>query len=218
VAYTSSIFNDGNKDDFICVMCLRIVDDPYNTTKCDCTAVYCKSCIMQWLSKKSTCPNCRATTSIRDCCANKWLQKKINQADVHCIHKEEGCTFTGTYGRLENHLAEECDYEKEQCNWEGCNEMIQRRQKDEHESVCEYRPVNCDVCKDEMTVDELNVHQSNVYGCIHLEECENRFTIQQWIDGNKYRVAVQDKLRTSHQLIHGTMMHKKSITNIAPIC
>src|ERR1700682_117027 len=98
--YPSTILLASDKEDYVCVVCTSIAHNPYSTTNCECTAVYCKQCIKEWLSTKSTCPNCRTATAIHDCSANKWLQKKINQLDVKCVHNEAGCNFNGTYGKL----------------------------------------------------------------------------------------------------------------------
>src|ERR1700730_3675971 len=115
------------------------------------------------------------------------------------LHKEDGCTFTGTYGRLEDHLDDGCDYELAECVWKGCTEVIPRRYKSEHESVGGYRQVRCDICKEDFTFNEFQDHESNVYGCMYLEECANKCTIQQCIDADimdTYRGVVQAKLRT----------------------
>jgi hypothetical protein len=118
------------KDDLICMICTNISSDPHYITHCLGTSVYGRLCVYQWVGSNSNCPHCRITTSVERCApiSNDWLQRKINTLDVTCIHKEEGCTFTGTYGRLHDHV-EECGYvEVECCNaCAGCNILIQRR-------------------------------------------------------------------------------------------
>ena len=92
---------------------------------------------------------------------------------------------------------------------EGCEQMIQRNGINEHEELlCEYRAVKCIVCKEGMIFNDLQDHQSNVYGCMDLKECANKCTIQQYIDSdikNGYYDALQP------------MLHKLTSSTYAPI-
>lgn len=75
------IFTDPTDDDYLCIICLRVMNQP---TETPCSHVFCKRCIEQWCQHEPSCPACRSNIQYNQLHASTYLQRKINQLCVKC--------------------------------------------------------------------------------------------------------------------------------------
>ena len=83
-----------------CRVCLQILREPHLVSCCG--NRFCQSCINPIKVCGKSCPLCNATTFtlVQD----KQLERSLKDLEVHCIHAESGCKWTGELRRLDNHL------------------------------------------------------------------------------------------------------------------
>ena len=71
-----------------------------------CGHTFCKTCIEQVQDEQ--CPVCKGT--IFPLSRDKRLQKLVSNLQVRCTHQKSGCGWTGELGKLDGHLAIECEF------------------------------------------------------------------------------------------------------------
>ena len=134
-----------------CPVCLLVLREPYQVTCCGYS--YCKACIERVKADKEPCPCCK--NNLFDDYPNKGLQRSLFSLKVFCIHRKEGCQWTGEFGQLESHLnidppqhrqLEGCMCVEGACQY--CLKLFKRSQLLEHQSeLCPLRPYTCQYCK-----------------------------------------------------------------------
>ena len=150
--YPVNIFKEDVGESFKCLKCKLVVRDPCYCSSCG--EEYCKTCAEDMKRRREVCGN-------RKCKVNEPLKAKtstntkikLNKKACFCLNKNEGCTWEGELGNLDQHLnsdkstthqQRQCQYEKVKCTIKGCREMILRRNLDNHQSQnCLYRPYKC---------------------------------------------------------------------------
>ena len=91
---------------------------------------------------------------------NRELHYDILKSTVCCTREEVGCRWVDKLEQLGGHL-KECPYVEEVCV-HSCGLSVQRRQLEEHNTVCERLPVNCHQCGE---VYERRDHSDHVTIC-----------------------------------------------------
>ena len=103
--------------------------------------------------------------------ANKERIREVGELEIRCSNHEEGCTWVGGLGQLENHLVSRdgCGYVSVWCTNSGCREQMERKNLETHcQEQCLYRSYECEHCG-----------HSSTYGAIvgtveadsHYSEC-----------------------------------------------
>ena len=151
-----------------CPVCLLVLREPYQVTCCGYS--YCKACIERVKADKEPCPCCK--NNLFDDYPNKGLQRSLFSLKVFCIHRKEGCQWTGEFGQLESHLnidppqhhqLEGCMCVEGACQY--CLKLFKRLQLLEHQSeLCPLRPYTCQYCK------EFHSHYEDVVNN-HMPRC-----------------------------------------------
>ena len=137
--------------------------------------VYCKKCgnFMQNPHQTSCCGvhlcgDCHKKTGIKcPSCSSKQYQafpdlvhqRRIKGLEVHCIHREKGCEWSGKLKDLSAHLNyrekkelyrryEGCSYTQIRCKHDSCSSFSyhERRLLKDHEDTCIHRPATCTYC------------------------------------------------------------------------
>jgi len=62
-------------EEFICPICYEVISE---CTMTHCSHNFCKSCIMECLNRKKTCPCCNAPTTVQQLSANKQFERVIS--------------------------------------------------------------------------------------------------------------------------------------------
>jgi len=107
--------------DLMCAICYNLVYEPVQTP---CSHVFCNSCLKPWIEQKQTCPmdnKAVSSSSLKPLqSANPLAYRILASQLVKCpLHANEGCTWTGEYSSIANHLKSGCG---EPCKF--CNEFI----------------------------------------------------------------------------------------------
>ena len=83
-----------------CCVCLQILREPHMVSCC--SHRFCKSCIDPIKAAGKCCPLCK-TTAFK-LMHDKELERSLKDFNVHCIHAENGCKWTGELRLLDEHL------------------------------------------------------------------------------------------------------------------
>mmetsp|Transcript_35274 Transcript_35274/g.77217 ORF Transcript_35274/g.77217 Transcript_35274/m.77217 type:complete len:239 (-) Transcript_35274:183-899(-) len=82
-----------------CGICQEVFVDPVSATPCGHS--FCRKCIMQWLQRQSTCPECRQKTKKQGLLRNLIAHAMILDLHVHCQYNS--CGWTGVVDRVAEH-------------------------------------------------------------------------------------------------------------------
>lgn len=145
--------------DLVCLYCGKVFEDPV-TVKCGHT--FCKLCFQKALSKKKTdCPKCdRDLTSGEAQQATSDLVEKLGKLTIHCEHQQLGCETVVPFEELSNHMGTECAFRLERCEHKGCDERVVHVGLEKHMEKCDYRIVECKVCKVCLPYKDMPAHQA----------------------------------------------------------
>eukprot|EP00808_Paulinella_micropora_P032084 g24928.t1 len=140
-------------DDFVCSICNFVLGDP--TTACSEGHVFCKVCLTRWQQQPNrngakTCPTCRGPLELSPC---RLVNSLISKLNLRCKNHQDACDWTGKVAQYEKHLVS-CSFEPASCPF-GCggaatkrkrgeeNKAILRGQLEQHQRVCDWRPLAC---------------------------------------------------------------------------
>ena len=123
-----------------CPICLLVLREPYQATCCG--KNFCKACIQKVKVISKHCPVCKDVgfSLFHD----KGLQRSLYDFQVCCIHKTEGCDWTGELRELDKHLncnplayksLEGCPFTVVDCPF-GCKAEQSRQNLVSHLTVC----------------------------------------------------------------------------------
>ncbi|XP_054161371.1 E3 ubiquitin-protein ligase NRDP1-like [Oppia nitens] len=101
---------DVQKDDFMCGVCLGILNNPF-AAKC-CKQLYCYDCIREWLSCSTTCPYDRSLMHISDLKRSDTVADQMQDLVIHCEYEPYGCDHTMPLKDLSQHM-NNCIYDPE---------------------------------------------------------------------------------------------------------
>ena len=96
-------------DDFICVICTDVVENPVQTP---CEHIFCRDCIMEWLiSGKNSCPVDRKPLKLDNLNpVNRMTIQLLNKLIIRCKNYSEGCFLMATLENMSNLIRHEKDY------------------------------------------------------------------------------------------------------------
>jgi hypothetical protein len=101
-------FDDSNKiniEDFTCSICTFIPNPNCAIEEQNCSHLFCKKCIEDWLKKSNKCPICKNVIKQRNIKEdNKLIFRTINSLIIHC----ENCDWKGSISEYENHKKKGC--------------------------------------------------------------------------------------------------------------
>ena len=130
--------NENNSYDFICPICLNILNNPINCLPNNNSHSFCKKCIDEYLKINNKCPICK---NIFEYLTNDNVSKELNKLKLKCLFYKEGCPKQINYSEYFNHINScefkkityECQVEKynyssktfQQCKFEGDENEIE---------------------------------------------------------------------------------------------
>ncbi|CAL1542794.1 unnamed protein product [Lymnaea stagnalis] len=128
-------------DEFICGICMNVLDKPLETP---CRHVFCAECIHKALMGQKKCPLCRKKcmkSNLKE--VLPLVQNLINKLKMKCSNLHNGCLdFIQTEHYLD-HL-QVCKYSMVQCRFKDCSQQLLKRDLEEHETnLCSYREFLC---------------------------------------------------------------------------
>jgi E3 ubiquitin-protein ligase NRDP1 len=90
----------------ICPICTQVLKDPVQTSS---DHLFCEDELLEWLTRSNLCPITKAVidpSTIKK--PSRIILNMLAELEVYCMHKDEGCSWTGTSEQLHSHLAKGC--------------------------------------------------------------------------------------------------------------
>ena len=106
-------FLDSLQDDFLCPMCMQVLNRPMAVPVPGCEHASCLDCWKKWLPISASCPVCRskvAAAELQPLPRTLWQQ--LCTLRVHCDFWQNGCSAVVELGQLRHH-AEGCHHKSE---------------------------------------------------------------------------------------------------------
>ena len=147
-----------------CIICYGLLKDAV-ATEC-CGKMFCYEHSSR---TERVCPACRHTPLA--VARNKGIDSIVKDLKVFCLHREEGCQWSGHLCFEPDHRNSTCEYEVVSCT-KGCGADMQRQHTVTHLlQDCPQREVKCEFCDVIVTAAELKSHQESCpdypVGCPH---------------------------------------------------
>ena len=101
---------------------------------------YCRNCIMDWLQKHARCPlGCELTASslTKNRTADAFIQRRTIRCSI------DRCKWVGLLSEQAQHERDTCTFRKIRCNYDGCDELVERRSLAQHQEICGHREIRC---------------------------------------------------------------------------
>ena len=128
-----------------CGICLKVLKDP---VQCSNEHYFCRLCIESSLHETSeTCPPSQHHLTKETLAKpSRFLWETLQDLIIRCDNANRGCQETTKLEFLERHV-QSCGYSPTSCANAGCDEVINRHDKQRHElELCQFRKINCDEC------------------------------------------------------------------------
>lgn len=85
------------------------------------------------------------------------FRREVMSLCVKCNNYRQGCLWTGEWRNLQDHL-NICDFIYVRCQY-GCGLSLLKQTQNDHEAICERRPVECQDCHIQIAFADLTKHQ-----------------------------------------------------------
>ena len=99
---------DEQREDFMCGICLGILNDPF-AAKC-CKQLYCYDCINEWLTCSTTCPYDRSALRKEDLKSSDKVKEQMSSMPIRC--EFDDCQTVVELKHLNSHI-DACIYNPE---------------------------------------------------------------------------------------------------------
>ena len=194
------IENDNNSYDFICPICLNILNNPINCLPNNNSHSFCKKCIDKYLEINNKCPICKSIFKYQ---INDNVFKALNKLKLRCLFYKEGCIKQINYSEYFNHINicefkninYECQVEKynySNKNFEYCKFIGDAKEIDIHFKKCAFYEYQCIFCKENVIQIKLKEHLEN--------KC--KIGIINYSDGGKYIGQKNNKIRDGNGIMY----------------
>mmetsp|Transcript_15782 Transcript_15782/g.28831 ORF Transcript_15782/g.28831 Transcript_15782/m.28831 type:complete len:403 (-) Transcript_15782:34-1242(-) len=151
MGYDQDRFAEEIMPDLCCLICSEVLQDPVECAKCQTN--FCKTCIDDWSSRKSECPNrCQLVLQA----PHRFLRTTLGQLKIKCSH--EGCEKVVTLEKLQTHEDKECEFRQVACQNEGCGQALHALNFKSHAEECSYRIIICEKCSLDVKASDLALH------------------------------------------------------------
>eukprot|EP01022_Parablepharisma_sp_SALTPOND_P003843 TRINITY_DN1159_c0_g1_i1.p1 TRINITY_DN1159_c0_g1~~TRINITY_DN1159_c0_g1_i1.p1 ORF type:complete len:648 (-),score=0.11 TRINITY_DN1159_c0_g1_i1:106-2049(-) len=135
--YPSSLFLDRElAESFQCPICHMIPSHTIAVDHTKCGSVFCKPCLDQWLTNRTTCPTCRGRLASKLTKDRNYTVYKVHQKlSLRC--PAEQCNWTGSMEKLKQHkevcqfIAKPCKYQIAGCSFVGTGEELKNHEKEQ---------------------------------------------------------------------------------------
>ena len=144
--YDGSRFVGEVKKDLLCSICEKVPKDPRLCKNKD--HIFCLAHISGHLHQNSqTCPVCRDPLTLKTLRhPTGFLKKCLDDLKIKCDHHDRGCPAVVRLEDLPKHLTE-CGFAPVMCGNEGCEKVINKSEKENHEQTCNFGIAKCRGCQ-----------------------------------------------------------------------
>ena len=159
MAENNNVLSSPFMDSFSCKICSEVLHDP---VQCQSNEHYfCRKCITKHLENFETCPLCKDHLTLETLRpVPRVILEIVSQLKKpRCRHVSRGCVGNV---EVEDVLLHEqtCGYAPVVCSNEGCNETVNRRDQESHETEeCKFRKITCESCDEELVYIDYERHQ-----------------------------------------------------------
>ena len=137
-----------------CKLCLNILLNPYDCSKCGNT--FCYSCISKLKQSNKKCPF--GCTDYEITPSSFAIKKFLNQLKFSCLNKENGCNEIISYSNIEQH-DKNCEYINAICPNNQCRIKLPWNLLKNHvQNECPYTLYECDKCHLKLNRKEYETH------------------------------------------------------------
>lgn len=160
--------------DFLCLICLKVIN---NLRQCINGHCFCKDCISAYVDHTHECPVCKTHLTRELLGKSVFVQSMINDMTVVCPStKSEAfdggsrCEWTGKLCNRLSHF-DECSKRVHFLECDHCELSFNAKDLQEHEMICELRPVYCtNKCDLVVAFNQLESHKQR--DCpLHTVDC-----------------------------------------------
>ncbi|XP_029413617.1 RING finger protein 151 isoform X3 [Nannospalax galili] len=137
--YDINLFANPPDCNFLCSVCHGVLKRP---VRLSCSHIFCKKCILHWLTRQNTCPCCRKEVKRRKMVHVNKLRKTIGHLHVKCKNAVAGCLVTCPLAYRKEHQ-DSCPFELTDCPNEGCTAQVLRGVLAEHCQYCQQGGQHC---------------------------------------------------------------------------
>ena len=143
--YEDNRFENTVSQSFHCPICLNVLKEPVMCRRNQ--HYFCTSCITRHLGNSSTCPTCMEELTVETLIrAPRIATDYLSELRICCDYSSRGCREVMLLNNLQRHVAI-CGFSPVKCSNDGCNIMVNKRDKVHHETeVCDFRRVKCHDC------------------------------------------------------------------------
>ena len=188
-------------EDLMCLFCSQVLEKPSSSA---CGHVFCVECLRKAAGKKVDCPDCgraiEQTAENGDKRAEE-LAERLGKLSIHCAHHSAGCGTVLPLGNLVDHAENECEYRSVPCLHKGCAEKSPLNGLERHMEKCDYRIVECKVCKVCLPRKDMPAHQA-------VKRCYEQ-------QNKRKRVSSARKLSSELKEHHLELLHRRHQTEQA---
>ena len=139
-----------------CLICRLVAQEPYQTGCCG--KLFCKTCLTRWLHQRNTCPHCQQELPVDGIFRDVRAAQEIGDLAIYCLHKNDGCEWTGELRLIKGHLRG-CVHEEQQSR-ENHYSPHPTEEKVEHEVSPSLDIVECEQCGEDVQRSQLSNHLS----------------------------------------------------------
>lgn len=152
-------FVDEVDQSLLCQMCSKVLEEPMVA---DCGHSFCSPCMQKALTKKRvTCPTCRQViTNDQLSPAGDDLVEQLGKLSLHCKNQASGCETVTHLKEMDAHVGTECEYRLVPCEHKSCDSSVPLLKLESHMDTCDYRIVECKVCKTCVPRKDMPAHQA----------------------------------------------------------
>ncbi|KAJ8318770.1 hypothetical protein KUTeg_003861 [Tegillarca granosa] len=151
-----AVFDPEPDRKYICPICLGVLKDPMQTS---CGHRFCHGCISGIVNGRVNvkCPVDNMRIKTGELFEDNAFRREVMSLCVKCNNYRQGCLWTGEWRNLQDHL-NICDFIYVRCQY-GCGLSLLKQTQNDHEAICERRPVECQDCHIQIAFADLTKHQ-----------------------------------------------------------
>ena len=150
-------FEEDVEEGFICPLCSKVLESPVTVT---CRHTFCSPCAQSAQKRGIDCPKCSAELKGEFKKVSSDLVDKLGKLTIRCEHYSSGCEAVVPFEKLPEHSAKDCVFRLVRCENKGCKAECPHRDLESHMEKCDYRLVECKVCKICLPRKDMPAHQA----------------------------------------------------------
>lgn len=177
LGYRVEIFTQIPAENVKCALCHNVLRNPQQCSNGD---LFCLICIREWLERKNECPTCNSELTKEKLSHSAFVDRVVIDKLLCCCEwREQGCTWSGTLGDLQQHLHNVCMETYIACPNVDCDDEVKRKDLPHHDAICDHGLEQCDYCpqmiKRGVQCEHEDVCELKPIRCIYFPQCDTMY-------------------------------------------